>query len=286
MPRPIMSFIACAFAMTLAAPAALAQDEQPGPDTVVATVNGVEITLGHMVVAKATLPEQYRNMPATVLFPGILDQLIQQTALAQSFEGERPPRVTLALENETRSLLAGEVIEDIMSGAVTADLVEAIYQDQYADGSLGQEYSAAHILVETEEEAQQIVADLEGGADFAAVAREKSTGPSAPRGGDLGWFGTGQMVPAFETAVTTLQPGEVSDPVQTEFGWHVIRLNDVRQQEAPELDEVRAEIEQQIRNEAVTDRLGELTEASDIDRSMVEDMNPAVLDRIDLTGTE
>ncbi len=277
---------ACAVALTLTAPAVFAQDGGAGPDTVVATVNGAEITLGHMAVAKSTLPEQYRNLPANVLFPGILDQLIQQSALAQSFEGERPPRVALALENETRSLLAGEVVEDIMTGAVTPGMVEQIYQEDFVDTPQGQEYNAAHILVESEEAAQQIKADLEEGADFGTIAREKSTGPSGSRGGDLGWFGAGQMVPAFEEAVMALQPGEVSDPVETQFGWHVIKLNDVRQQEAPELEEVREQIEQKIRTDAVTKRVEELTETAEIDRSMAEDLDPTVLDQIDLTQTE
>lgn len=286
MRKPFEIIAACAVALTIAAPRVSAQDDPPGLDTVVATVNGAEITLGHVAVAKASLPDQYRNLPANVLFPGILDQLIQQSALAQSFEGERPQRIELALENETRSLLAGEVIEDIMAGAVTPDLVEKVYQDQYADGAQGQEYRASHILVETQEEAREIRSDLEGGADFAATAREKSNGPSGPRGGDLGWFGAGQMVPAFEAAVIALQPGEVSEPIETQFGWHVIKLHEVRQKEAPELEEVRAEIEQKIRNEAVTSRLAELTEAAEIDRSGAEQLDPDVLDRIDLTDAE
>jgi peptidyl-prolyl cis-trans isomerase C len=282
----IASIAACAIAVTMTAPMVAAQDEEPGLDTVVATVDGTEITLGHMAIAKATLPEQYRNLPANVLFPGILEQLIQQSALAQSFDGERPARIELALENESRSLMAGEVVEDIMSGAVTPDMVEKVYQEQYADGAQGQEYNASHILVETEEAANEIKSDLEGGADFAATAREKSTGPSSSRGGDLGWFTTGQMVPEFESAVVSLQPGEVSEPIQTQFGWHVIKLHEIRQKDAPELEEVRAEIEQQIRQQAVEARVQELTESAEIDRSMAEDLDPAVLDQVDLTNAE
>lgn len=278
--------VACVLAMTMTVPMAIAETDPPELDTVVATVNGTEITLGHIAVAKASLPDQYRNLPAEVLFPGILDQLIQQSALAQSFEGERPQRIELALENETRSLLAGEVVEGILAGAVTPDLVEKVYQEQYASGDQGQEYNASHILVETQEEADQIKAELDDGADFAALAREKSTGPSGPRGGDLGWFSTGQMVPAFETAVVELTPGEVSAPIETQFGWHVIKLHEVRKKEAPELDDVRAEIEQKIRNEAVSARVKELTDAAVIDRSGAENLDPAVLDQIDLTKTK
>ncbi len=99
----------------------------------------------------------------------------------------------------------------------------------------------------------------------------------------MGWFATGQMVPEFETAVVDLQPGEVSEPIQTQFGWHVIMLHEVRQKEAPELDEVRAEIEQKIRADAVNARVTELTEAAEIDRSGAEGLDPAILDQIDMT---
>lgn len=252
-------------------------------DTVVATVNGTEITLGHMALAKATLPQQYQDLPAEVLFPGILDQLISQTALSQSFEGEEPRRITIALENERRSLIAGEVIEGVMADAVTEDLLKAAYDEQYASQSLGEEYNASHILVETEEEAVAIKAELDGGADFAQTAREKSTGPSGPSGGSLGWFGPGMMVPSFEAAVVALEVGAISDPVQTQFGWHVIILNETRVKEAPDLDDVRGELEQKIRSDAVQAHIAELTEAADVDRSAGNAMDPNMLNSIDVT---
>lgn len=261
----------------------LAAQEQPDLDQVVATVNGVEITVGHVAAAKATLPDQYRNLPANVLFPGIVDQLVRQSALAQTYEGDWPKRITLALDNETRSLVAGEVVESILASAVTEENLQAAYEEQYVTADLGEEYNAAHILVETEEEAQQIKADIEAGADFAETAKEKSTGPSGPRGGDLGWFGQGVMVPAFEAAVLDLEAGQVSDPVQTQFGWHIVKLVDTRVKNAPDLETVRAELEQQIRSDAVEARIEELLETANVDRSMGEEVDPAVLDQIDLS---
>ncbi len=252
-------------------------------DQVVANVNGVDITLGHMAVAKASLPDQYRQLPADVLFPGILDQLIQQTVLGQSFEGDWPRRITLALDNETRSLIAAEVVEGILANALKPGLVEKFYQDRYENGEQSLEYNAAHILVETEEEAQQIKIDLDEGADFAETAREKSTGPSGPRGGDLGWFGPGVMVPSFEAAVLELEEGEVSAPVETQFGWHVIKLMDRRNKEAPQLDDVRQELEQAIRQQAVEDQIKELLSAAKVDRSGANGIDPTVLDQIDLS---
>lgn len=283
MPNRFLSAAMTALSLTIAAPAFAQDSEAPNVDTVVATVNGVEITLGHMAVAKATLPEQYRQMPADVLFPGILNQLISQTALVQSFEGETPARVRLALDNEHRSLIAGEVVEGIMQNAVTEAALQAAYDADFSGLDAGEEYNASHILVETEEEALAIQADLIAGADFAEVAQEKSTGPSGPGGGNLGWFGTGQMVPSFEEAVVALRSGEISDPVETQFGWHVIKLNEKRVKEAPSLDAVRAELEDRLRNEAVQARIDALTNEAIVDTSGADAINASVLDQIDLS---
>lgn len=282
MQKRLMPVAAAVLALSLVTPVH-AQDDAPDIDTVVAVVNGEEITLGHIAMARATLPQQYQQLPPDVLFRGILDQLVSQTALAQSFEGDVPSRITLALDNETRSLVAAEVVEGVLATAVTSDAVEELYRETYINVDQGQEYSAAHILVETEEAATEIKAQLDGGAEFAVLAREKSTGPSGPNGGDLGWFSEGVMVPAFEEAVVSLEPGQVSDPIQTQFGWHVIKLNDIRKADAPELEEVRAELENSLREKAVEDHLAALKDAAEIDTDAADGIDPAILDQIDLT---
>ncbi|WP_339637514.1 peptidylprolyl isomerase [uncultured Sulfitobacter sp.] len=279
MQKPLTFLSSLALAAAVALPVA-AQDE-PGVDTVVATVNDTEITLGHMLVARASLPQQYQQLPDDVLFKGILDQLVQQTALADSFTGELPPRVTLSIENETRSLTAGEAIEGVMAEDVSDEELQAAYDAQYKDAEPEQEFNASHILVETKEEADAIKAELDGGADFAEVAKEKSTGPSGPGGGSLGWFGPGMMVPAFEEAVAGMEAGSVSDPVETQFGWHVIKLNETRTGEAPALEDVREELETQVRQTKVQEAIESLTEAAEVDRSAAEGIDPTVLKNIE-----
>ena len=269
-----------ALATVLSLPAAV--HAAPNADTVVARINGEEITLGHMIIAHATLPEQYQQLPAEVLYNAILDQLVQQTALKQSRTDDVPRQVTVSLENERRSLLAADVIEKIMAGAATDGSVQAAYDAKYADGFGDDEYHAAHILVETEEEATAIKAELAGGADFAAMAKEKSTGPSGPTGGDLGWFGIGSMVPEFETAVVAMESGQVSDPIQTQFGWHVIILNEKRKQTAPALDEVRDELTTELQQAAVEAKVGELTAAATIERPEIEGLKPEILQNLGL----
>jgi peptidyl-prolyl cis-trans isomerase C len=240
--------------------AAGAQDAgAPDADTVVATVNGQEITLGHLIAARATLDERFDSLPAEELYNGILRQLIQQTALAQTVEN-LPPLVALTLENEERSLKAGEAVENQLVGAVTEEDIQAAYDEAMADFETKEEYNASHILLPTQEEAQAVKDDIDGGANFAATAREKSTGPSGPNGGELGWFGTGMMVPDFEAATIALEVGQVSDPIQTQFGWHVIKLNDVRKTEPPTLESVRETIEQNLRTAAATEIIEGATE--------------------------
>ncbi|KAA0912286.1 peptidylprolyl isomerase [Aquicoccus porphyridii] len=273
-----LSFLAAPlFALAVTGAAPLMADDAPTADTVIATVNGTEITLGHMILMRNNLPQQYAQLPDDVLFQGVLDQLVHQTILMQSYDDAMPDRVKTALENEERSLMAAEAIQATLDSALSDDVLRAAYEEQYADATPGTEYNAAHILVETEDEARAILSELEGGADFATLAREKSTGPSGPDGGNLGWFGEGMMVPSFEEAVMALDVGDLSAPIETQFGWHVIKLNETRVKDAPAFEDVRGEIESGLQSEVIEARIGELTEKATIDRSGETGIDPAIL---------
>ncbi len=269
--------------LALAAALNLSRAHAQDVDTVIATVNGTDITLGHMIVAHATLPDQYKQLPGDVIYRGILDQLIQQTVLSQSLAEEPAPRVRLAIENETRSLRAGEAIEALLQAGVTDERIEAIYAERYANAEGEEEYNASHILVETEEAAQALVDQLAEGADFAELAREHSTGPSGPSGGSLGWFGSGAMVPSFEAAVIALETGEVSAPVQTRFGWHVIILNETRKLDVPSLDAVRADLEVELQQQMVQETIDGLVGDAKVDRN-TDEINPELLKDISLVA--
>lgn len=285
MPAAIRAILAAAFAATLAlAPAVKAEEseETADPGQVLATVNGTEITLAHVIAVRADLPQQYNQFPPALLFQGILDQLIQQTLLMQSFEGELSLQGETLLENERRAVVAGEVIAEVVGEGIDEDALMAAYDEQYPDDTDQLEYRASHILVETEEEAQALVTELEGDADFAALAREKSTGPSASAGGDLGWFGEGDMVGEFFDAVAALEPGEVSAPVQTEFGWHVIKLAETREKQRPTLETVRPELEEKLRQAQVEAHVSTLMEAAEIDRADTSDFDPETINNFQL----
>lgn len=277
MPKPLRSLIAGTLAAVLmATPAAQAQDA-PDPGAVMATVNGTEITLGHVIALRAELPPQYDQFPAEMLFQGILDQLIQQTLLMQSFEGDLSRQAEILLENERRAVIAGEVIAEVVAEGIDEADLQAAYDEQYPADTDELEYHASHILVETEEEAQALIAELADGADFAELARENSTGPSATVGGDLGWFGAGDMVSEFFDAASALEPGEVSAPVQTQFGWHVVKLMETRKRERPDFETVRPELEEQLHTLALTARIEELTEAATIERADPASIDPETI---------
>ena len=244
-------------------------------DTVLATVNGEKITLAHVIAARQALAPQFQQLPDDVLFPGLVEQLIQQAVLGQASD-EISSRGKVILENQRRELAAAEKVDDIIADAVTDEALQAAYDAAYANAEPSQEFNASHILVATEEEAQDLITKLEDGADFTELAKEFSTGPSGPNGGELGWFGPGMMVKPFEDAVVALDKGAVSAPVQTQFGWHVVKLNDERMVGAPALDEVRAELAAQIENDAVEAAVQMLLDDATIERTALEGIDPAV----------
>ncbi|MBY6083240.1 peptidylprolyl isomerase [Ruegeria arenilitoris] len=279
MPKGLTFLPSLALAAMMALP--VAAETEPSADTVVARVNGDEITLGHVIATAAGLPPQYQQLEDEVLYQFIVEQLIQQQLLSQE-QDELTRLNALMLTNEERSLKAVQTVNQITDAQVTDDAIQAAYDAQFADFQGEDEFNASHILVATEEEAKEIKAQLDDGADFAELAKEKSTGPSGPNGGALGWFGKGQMVPEFEQAVIGLEKGQVSDPVQTQFGWHVVILNDKRKSEAPELAEVRDELAQSVRQEAIQAKIDELTQAGNVERPEVEGLTPDVVRKLDL----
>ena len=260
--------------LTLALPA-MAEDVTA--DTVVAVVNGTNITLGNMLVARESLPAQYQALPPETLFKGILDQLIQQTALQQSVGDTLTKRDTLQMENDRRAYLSNVALEPAVTAAVTEEAIKAAYDAKFANATPGTEYHAAHILVDSEEKANELKAQLDGGAVFADLAKANSidTGSGA-NGGDLGWFGVGTMVKPFEDAVVAAPVGTVIGPIKTDFGYHLILVSETRSAANPTLDDVRDELTQELQQKAVEAKVKEVTDAAKIEKPG-EALDPAVL---------
>ena len=269
-------------AIILGAVTASAVQAEPSADTLVASVNGTEITVGHMILVREGLPEQYRNLPNEQLFDGILEQLIQQTLLADLIGETDSREIRLTLENDRRLMKASQAVEELSAQAIGEDEIAASYDARYADADMGMEYEASHILVETEEAAVNLIDKLQAGADFVELAKEFSTGPSGPGGGALGWFGLGMMVPPFEAAIVAMEKGAISSPVKTDFGWHVIKLNDTRAISAPALGEVRSEIIAELQRTAIEGQIEELRQQATINRTPVDDIGVAVISQSEL----
>jgi peptidyl-prolyl cis-trans isomerase C len=240
-----------------AAPGPAATDATPAPagDPVVAKVNGEDIHLSDVQEAMRTLPQQARSMPQQMLVPMIVDQLVDRKALviAARADGlEKDPAVHRQIENAEDQALQRALLQRDVGPLITEEALKAAYAKDYANKPGEPEVHASHILVENEADAKDIIAQLEKGADFATLAKAHSKDPGASQGGDLGWFKKDDMVPEFAEAAFALKPGDYTKtPVHTQFGWHVIKVQETRTSTPPTFEAVHDELRQKLIQQAV-----------------------------------
>lgn len=218
---------------------------------VIATVNGKPLTQEVLDVynsqraAKGIQPDpENPDAPLNELIAlELMSQQAQQSGAADN------PLVMATMNQLQRSTLAGAAVKAFMDGnQVSDETVKATYDERF--GNPGTEYKARHVLLKTEEKAREVIKMLDDGGDFAEVAMENSTGPSALQGGDLGWFSAQQMVKPFSDAAAAMEPGSYSkDPVETQFGWHVILLEDTRDATPPPFDDIKERLRMQLANQ-------------------------------------
>lgn len=266
--------VATALFAALAAPV-VAQDAA----TVVARVGTAEITLGQAIALRTQLPAQFAQVPDETLFPALIDQLIELELLNQFKRDSLSLAERMMLLNENRNFIANAALAEAAANAVTDESVATAYEAfaaEFAQGEPVTEYHAAHILVRSEEEMAQVTAALAEGRDFGEVAAEFSMDGSAQQGGDLGWFAAGVMIPDFQAAVEALEPGQVSEPLQTRFGFHVIKLFETRAQAVPELETVRDDLVANIQREAARALITGLREASQVE-NFADQIDPTQL---------
>jgi peptidyl-prolyl cis-trans isomerase C len=237
---------------------ALAQGTPPPApdDPIVAKVDGKPIHLSELKDAVQTLPENMRALPPPALYPMLLDQMIDARALVSEAHKtglDKDPTVQRQVAAAEDRALQTAVLSKDVGPTVTDAAVRARYDKEVAGKPGDEEVHAKHILVDNEADAKKIIADLKGGADFAALAKQYSKDPSgAQQGGDLGFFKKDEMVPEFAAAAFALQPGQVSQtPVHSQFGWHVILLVERRNAEPPSFDKARDELRQKMIQEGV-----------------------------------
>ena len=241
-------------------------------DTPFIEVNGKIIKFGSAIIAFSKLQQRSVNFDKNTIFSQIVQQLVNEELLSQKINKEN--KLTLfALEHEKRSAKAAQMVSKILKNFPNDELVNSAYQNLTNELKGSLEYNASHILVKEEDQAKTIRKDIYDGKNFEALAKEHSIGPTGKNGGNLNWFDLASMVPEFSTALMVLSEGDVSQPVQTKFGWHLIKLNETREKTIPEFKKIEAQLRQNLRQKKINDYLKSLTENSEIN-FVGKDINP------------
>lgn len=248
----------------------IAAQTEPATDPVVAIVDGGEVQRSDVEAMIRQLPQQYQQMPFETIYPALLDRVIDFRLLAG--EAERrgladEPDVQTELARMREGVLRNALVERAITEGTTDDALRRRYDELKESGDVTkEEVHARHILLSSEDEAREVIAELQGGADFGELAQSRSIGPSAPSGGDLGYFSREQMVPEFAEAAFAMAVGESStEPVQTQFGHHVIEVVDRRQVE-PTFEESEPQLREDLARESVTDLVATLRDGAEIER--------------------
>lgn len=258
--------VAGLLALSLSPPALRAAEDDP----VVAKVDGFEIHRSDVMEIVQGLPQQYRQMPLETLFPVLRDRLIELQLVAA--EGRKANLADDEVVKRRMRKIEDRVIRDVylsryVDKKVTDETLRKMYEDEIANTPPKVEVRARHILVKTEAEAKALIARIKAGEDFATLAKENSIGPSGAKGGDLGYFTHDAMVPAFADAAFALDVGAVTDaPVQTQFGWHVIKVEDRREAPPPSFEDSRERLRAQASQTVVRALLDELRGKAAIER--------------------
>lgn len=238
-------------------------------DPVVARVNGKELHRSDVAAAQKMLPAQLRGLPLEQIYPMLVDQMVSAQLLAEA--GRKDHLADDAEVKQRLARLQDRVIEDVyldrlVKKSATDAALHAGYETFLKEHPAQEEVSAHHILVAKEDEAKAIIADLDKGGDFLKLAKEHSTDSSKENGGDLGWFSHDQMVPEFADAAFKLKKGEYTrTPVKSQFGYHVIKLDDRRQGKPPTFEEAKDELTGTVAREVIGKKLEELRGASKVE---------------------
>jgi peptidyl-prolyl cis-trans isomerase C len=242
-----------------------AQDANP----VLAKVNGAEIRASDVALAEEELGPSLAQMDPATKKENVLSFLIDMKIVSKEAEDKKIAdrddfKTRLAFARNR--LLMDNLLAVEGKAATTDENMKKVYEEAAKQISGEQEVHARHILVETEDQAKKVADELKKGADFAELAKKESKDPGAADGGDLGFFTKDQMVPEFSTAAFALEPGKISDPVKSQFGWHVIKVEEKRTRKAPDFEQVKPQIETYVVRKAQADYVAKLRTAAKVER--------------------
>jgi peptidyl-prolyl cis-trans isomerase C len=253
----------CSQESSSSTPAASASDQ------VVARVNGVDIRQSDIALAEEDLGAEMQQVPPDQKRDHLITYLADIIMVSQAAEQKKiteTPDFKRRLAMLRNKVLMGMALQDEVKSALTDEAFRKVYDEAVKTMTPQEEVRARHILVENEDEAKAIAEQIKGGADFAALAKEKSKDPGAADGGDLGYFTKDQMVPEFADVAFQMYPGQVSNPVKSQFGWHVIKLEDKRQRPVPEFEKVKDQIETFLTRKTQTDYVAKIRQSGKIER--------------------
>ena len=219
-------------------------------EKLVAEVDGESVFMAEILQMAKQLPSKYQKMALEVVYPSLLSRaidarLVQKAGVKNGFSTD--PEVQRRLSEIKGQIISEVFLKRTISSQITDEGLRSLYERTKSQMGGEEQIKARHILLNTEDKAIELIAILKKGAEFSEIASKHSTGPSAASGGDLGWFGKGQMVPAFSKAAFSLNPGEiVNQPVKTQFGWHIILVEDRKSAKPPSFDEARGQLASQM----------------------------------------
>jgi peptidyl-prolyl cis-trans isomerase C len=242
-----------------------AEASAPDPENVVARVNGETLTAVDLQAQIQAMAQRGQNVDRD----RALQELIELELLSQQAESEGlpdQPEIAASIERQRSNLLAQHLIRSqLQDFEASEDELRAAYEERTAETE-GTEYKARHILLEKKEQAEDMIRQLDEGADFAELAEEHSTGPTGSRGGDLGWFSAEQMVEPFMNEVKALEPGNyTAEPVQTQYGWHVIQLDETREAQKPAFEQMKRELRNEVVGQKIQDYVASLRDEAEIE---------------------
>jgi len=238
-------------------------------DPVVARVSGVDIRQSDLAFAEEEIGGNMPTIPPEQKRDYLINYLVDVIVLSQAADkqkvGDRPD-VKRRLAFDHNRLLMEALLQDAGKASLSEDAERKVYDEAVKQVKNEEEVHARHILVPTEDEAKAILAQLKGGADFATLAKEKSKDPGAAEGGDLGYFTIEQMVPEFAEVAFKLGKGELSDPVKTQFGWHIIKVEDKRIRPTPTFEQVKPQIENYVAHRAQAELVENMRKSATVER--------------------
>jgi len=256
--------LAMALQVAIVAPVA-AQD----PDPVVARVNGEDIRASDVTMAEEEIGANLPQMPPAGKRDYVTTFLTDMILVAKAAEARKIPDSAdfkRRLAYFRNKILMETLLQSEAKAAITDAAMHKLYDDATKQMAAEKEVHARHILVETEDDAKAVLAELKKGTDFADLAKQKSKDPGAADGGDLGYFTKDQMVPEFSEVAFKLDKGQTSDPVKTQFGWHIIRVEDKRDRPIPEFEKVKDQLENYLTRRAQAELVGKLRADAKIER--------------------